>query len=225
MGLTIVGLPLGNIKDISLRAIETLDKATVVICEDTRVFGKLWAKLMQMELLNHKFEGKLEVVNDFNEGDKAKTMAQKIVDYGEEVLLVSDAGMPVFSDPGYKLVKELRELNQEVKVIPGPTAASTALVMSGLPSDRVLFLGFLPKKQIKRTEIWAGIKKLGFGVTLAIYEAPGRTDETIAELRCEFEGAEIVVTREISKEYEEVIENPEAEREYRGEVVILVRVA
>lgn len=225
MGLTIVGLPLGNIKDISLRAIETLDKATVVICEDTRVFGKLWAKLMQMELLNHKFEGKLEVVNDFNEGDKAKSMAQKIVDYGEEVLLVSDAGMPVFSDPGYKLVKELRELKQEVKVIPGPTAASTALVMSGLPSDRVLFLGFLPKKQIKRTEIWAGIKKLGFGVTLAIYEAPGRTDETIAELRGEFEGAEIVVTREISKEYEEVIENPEAEREYRGEVVILVRVA
>lgn len=203
MKLTIVGLPLGNIEDISLRAINKLSEAQVVICEDTRVFSKLWMKLAMMGHLKGNFEGKLVVLNEFNEKDKAVELAKKVVEYGDEVILVSDAGMPLISDPGYRLVQALVELNVEITIIPGPTAVMTALAASGLPTDRLFFLGFLPKKQAKRDEIWEQLKNV-LGTTVAIYEAPGRVIETLQEISRVFGGnTNVVIARELTKKHEE----------------------
>src|SRR5262245_2393078 len=110
MGLKIVGLPLGNIEDISLRAVKTLSQAGVVICEDTRVFHKLWQKVQNIGQLEKPFEGRLLILNEFNEKDKAIELAEQIKSYGEEVVLVSDAGLPLVSDPGFRLVNNLVDL-------------------------------------------------------------------------------------------------------------------
>ncbi len=145
MKLVIVGLPLGNIEDISLRAIRTLSEAKIVICEDTRVFYRLWQKLVNDGYLKDKFSGRLMVINDFNEAEKVEWLTDQIT-LAEEAVLVSDAGMPLISDPGYRLVKEIMRREGTVEVVPGPTAAMSALAASGLSADKVLFLGFLPKK-------------------------------------------------------------------------------
>src|SRR3989344_8541459 len=137
MKLTLVGLPLGNIEDISLRVIRTLTEAKIVICEDTRVFHKLCQKLQNLGHLSASFSGRLMVINDFNEADKVSWLLEQIGSEGEAIL-VSDAGLPLISDPGYRLVKELLSRGGNVEVVPGPTAAMTALSISGLSADKVL---------------------------------------------------------------------------------------
>lgn len=229
MGLTILGLPLGNIKDISLRAIEALKGANVVICEDTRMFGSLWSKLANLDYLEGKFGGKLEILNDFNEKEKTEYLANKIIGFEGNVVLVSDAGMPTLSDPGFRLINQLIEKGIKIEVVPGPTALTTALAVSGLSSDKVLFLGFLPKKDIKRERVWEEVKKLS-DISVVLYESPTRVKETLEEVGKVF-GADtrVAVARELTKEYEEVlrgtmVELLEKADAIRGEVVVLFRV-
>ena len=227
MKLTLVGLPLGNIEDISLRAIRTLASAKMVICEDTRVFHKLWQKLQNLGQLASSFSGRLMVINDFNEADKVNWLLEQIGSEGEAIL-VSDAGMPLVSDPGYRLVKELLSRGGNVEVVPGPTAAMTALSISGLSADKVLFLGFLPKKQSKRKENWELVRAAD-GVTVVIYESPFRVTKTLEEIGNEFgDLSPTVIARELTKEYEEVLRGSVAEllasgAKIKGEVVILFR--
>ena len=227
MKLTLVGLPLGNIEDISLRVIRTLTEAKIVICEDTRVFHKLWQKLQNLGHLSASFSGRLMVINDFNEADKVNWLLEQIGPEGEAIL-VSDAGMPLVSDPGYRLVKELLSRGGTIEVVPGPTAAMTALAISGLSADKVLFLGFLPKKQSKRKANWELVKAAD-GVTVVIYESPFRVTKTLEEIRNEFgDLSPTVIARELSKEYEQVLRGSVAEllasgAKIKGEVVILFR--
>ena len=227
MKLTLVGLPLGNIEDISLRAIRTLASAKTVICEDTRVFHKLWQKLQNLGQLASSFSGRLMVINDFNEADKVNWLLEQIGPEGEAIL-VSDAGMPLVSDPGYRLVKELLSRGGNVEVVPGPTAAMTALSISGLSADKVLFLGFLPKKQSKRKANWELVRAAD-GVTVVIYESPFRVTKTLEEIGNEFgDLSPTVIARELTKEYEEVLRGSVAEllasgAKIKGEVVILFR--
>ena len=227
MKLTLVGLPLGNIEDISLRVIRTLTEAKIVICEDTRVFHKLWQKLQNLGQLASSFSGRLMVINDFNEADKVNWLLEQIGPEGEAIL-VSDAGMPLVSDPGYRLVKELLSRGGTIEVVPGPTAAMTALAISGLSADKVLFLGFLPKKQSKRKANWELVKAAD-GVTVVIYESPFRVTKTLEEIRNEFgDLSPTVIARELSKEYEQVLRGSVAEllasgAKIKGEVVILFR--
>ena len=227
MKLTLVGLPLGNIEDISLRAIRTLASAKTVICEDTRVFHKLWQKLQNLGHLSASFSGRLMVINDFNEADKVSWLLEQIGPEGEAIL-VSDAGMPLVSDPGYRLVKELLSRGGTIEVVPGPTAAMTALAISGLSADKVLFLGFLPKKLSKRKANWELVKAAD-GVTVIIYESPFRVTKTLEEIRNEFgDLSPTVIARELTKEYEEVLRGSVAEllasgAKIKGEVVILFR--
>ena len=227
MKLTLVGLPLGNIEDISLRAIRTLASAKMVICEDTRVFHKLWQKLQNLGQLASSFSGRLMVINDFNEADKVNWLLEQIGPEGEAIL-VSDAGMPLVSDPGYRLVKELLSRGGTIEVVPGPTAAMTALAISGLSADKVLFLGFLPKKLSKRKANWELVKAAD-GVTVIIYESPFRVTKTLEEIRNEFgDQTPTVIARELSKEYEQVLRGSVAEllasgAKIKGEVVILFR--
>jgi len=227
MKLTLVGLPLGNIEDISLRVIRTLTEAKIVICEDTRVFHKLWQKLQNLGQLASSFSGRLMVINDFNEADKVNWLLEQIGPEGEAIL-VSDAGMPLVSDPGYRLVKELLSRGGTIEVVPGPTAAMTALAISGLSADKVLFLGFLPKKQSKRKENWELVRAAD-GVTVVIYESPFRVTKTLEEIGNEFgDLSPTVIARELTKEYEEVLRGSVAEllasgAKIKGEVVILFR--
>ena len=210
MKLTIVGLPLGNIEDISLRAIQTLASAKMVICEDTRVFHKLWQKLQNLDHLAAPFSGRLMVINDFNEAEKVNWVLEQIGPEGEAIL-VSDAGLPLISDPGYRLVKELLSRGGTVEVVPGPTAAMTALAISGLSADKVLFFGFLPKKLSKRRANW-DLVKAADGVTVVIYESPFRVIKTLEEIRNEFgDQTPTVIARELTKEYEQVLRGSAAE--------------
>ena len=227
MKLTLVGLPLGNIEDISLRAIRTLNEAKTVICEDTRVFHKLWQKLMNDGYLSVLFSGRLIVINDFNEAEKVSWLADQIT-LAEEAILVSDAGMPLISDPGYRLVNEILARGGDIEVVPGPTAAMTALAISGLSADKVMFLGFLPKKAGKRNENWKAVKEM-MGITVIIYESPYRVKQTLEEIQTEF-GSEtlVVIARELTKEYEQIIRGKVSEvltnlKSIKGEVVILFR--
>ena len=227
MKLSLVGLPLGNIEDISLRAIRTLNEAKTVICEDTRVFHKLWQKLMNDGYLSVLFSGRLIVINDFNEAEKVSWLADQIT-LAEEAILVSDAGMPLISDPGYRLVNEILARGGDIEVVPGPTAAMTALAISGLSADKVMFLGFLPKKAGKRNENWKAVKEM-MGITVIIYESPYRVKQTLEEIQTEF-GSEtlVVIARELTKEYEQIIRGKVSEvltnlKSIKGEVVILFR--
>ena len=227
MKLTLVGLPLGNIEDISLRAIRTLNEAKTVICEDTRVFHKLWQKLMNDGYLSVLFSGRLIVINDFNEAEKVSWLADQIT-LAEEAILVSDAGMPLISDPGYRLVNEILSRGGRIEVVPGPTAAMTALAISGLSADKVMFLGFLPKKAGKRNENWKAVKEM-MGITVIIYESPYRVKQTLEEIQTEF-GSEtlVVIARELTKEHEQIIRGKVSEvltnlKSIKGEVVILFR--
>jgi 16S rRNA (cytidine1402-2'-O)-methyltransferase len=181
MKLTIVGLPIGNIEDISYRAIKTLQEAKYLICEDSRMFNNLWSKLMQLGYVQ-KFTGTIRFVNDFNEEKILPRILAEICSL-ENVVLVSDAGMPLISDPGYKLVNKAIDMKWEIDVVPGPTAESAALAVSGLPTDRYIFVGFLPKKIGKRNAVLATLKDIGeiSKMTAVIYENPLRLQKILPE--------------------------------------------
>lgn len=182
MKLTIVGLPIGNIEDISIRAVKTIQGAKYLICEDSRMFSNLWNKLIQLGQAQ-KFSGTIRFINDFNEVKILPRILAEICSL-ESAVLVSDAGMPLISDPGYKLVKRAIEMNWEVDVVPGPTAESAALAVSGLPTDRYLFIGFLPKKPGKRASALATLKGIGnlTKTTAVIYENPLRLQKILPEM-------------------------------------------
>src|SRR3990167_2769011 len=149
--LYIVSTPIGNLKDITLRAIEVLKKVDYVLCEDTRVTGKL--------LKAYEIDKRMESFNEFTEDRKT---GQVILDLkkGSKIALVSDAGTPLVSDPGFKLVREAGNQGIKVESIPGATAAIAALSVSGLPPDKFLFVGYLPKKEGKRKEILKKVKAI-----------------------------------------------------------------
>lgn len=183
MKLTIVGLPIGNIDDLSSRAIKKLQETQFIVCEDTRMFGNLWSKLLNTGVVTEKFSGKLKFVNDYNEHRVLPRLLEEM-DLLEEAVLVSDAGMPLISDPGFKLVHEGLARGWEIDVVPGPTAESAALSVSGLPTDKYMFLGFLPKKGGKRGEMLKGIKLMNetMKFSVVIYESPVRLEKIFAEM-------------------------------------------
>ena len=167
------------------------------------------------------------VINDFNEAEKVNWILEQIGPEGEAIL-VSDAGLPLISDPGYRLVKELLSRGGTIEAVPGPTAALTALAISGLSADKVLFFGFLPKKLSKRKANW-DLVKTADGVTVIIYESPFRVTKTLEEIKSEFgDQTPTVIARELTKEYEQVLRGTVAELltsvdKIKGEVVILFR--
>lgn len=182
MKLTIVGLPIGNIEDISERVLKTLQESSFVVCEDTRMFSNLWSKLVLLGKAQ-KFTGRLKFVNDFNEYRVLPSLLQEMNGL-EEAVLVSDAGMPLISDPGYKLVRGGLDLGWDITVVPGPTAESAALAVSGLPTDKYFFAGFLPKKPGKRHETLSHYKEISKTVnfTVVFYESTARLDKILPEM-------------------------------------------
>lgn len=194
-GLYIVATPIGNIADISERGKMLLAEADVIACEDTRVTKKL------LGLLNISLSGKKFVMlHDHNEQDKA----QEIIDYvnnGLMVVQVSDAGSPLISDPGYKLVRRCREQNVPFTVVPGCCAIICALQMSGLPTNRFMFAGFIPNKDKAREDLFRELAPVD--TTLVFYETAPRLIKTLTAAAPFFAGREFAVAREITKLYEE----------------------
>src|SRR5579884_3979123 len=190
--LFIVATPIGNLNDISPRALDTLRAVDIIACEDTRHTAKL---------LNHfGIQKPLESYHDFNEEKKAAQLVSRIQE-GLNVALVSDAGTPAVSDPGYRLVRSCREKGIDIVAIPGPNAAITALSASGLPSDEFLFVGFLPSKSRARQEKLAALK--GVSATLIFYEAPHRIQETLKDVLEILGNRQVCIRRELTKLYEQ----------------------
>lgn len=216
-GLYIVATPIGNLGDISRRAVEVLAAASVVVCEDTRVTGGLLHHLgLKRPMLAY---------HDHN-ADHVRPGLLARLD-SEVVALVSDAGTPLISDPGYKLVRDARAAGHAVVTIPGPCAAVAALTLAGLPTDRFLFMGFLPAKQGGKAAAIAEVASIR--ATLILYESGPRLAATLAALAEGLGDREAAVAREITKRFEECVTAPlsvlaarYAEVPPKGEIVVIV---
>lgn len=193
-GLYVVATPIGNLGDITARAISTLKAADVVACEDTRVTGQLLRHLgVRSALLRY----------DDHVGAQARPQIVAALSEGKAVALVSDAGTPLISDPGYKLVDEVLEAGYRVIPIPGPSAIITALSAAGLPTDRFYFGGFLPVKDQARRTALSQVQSLD--ATLVFYESPKRLADCLSAAADVFGGRQAVVGRELTKLYEEFV--------------------
>ncbi|MEM8951023.1 MAG: 16S rRNA (cytidine(1402)-2'-O)-methyltransferase [Pseudomonadota bacterium] len=218
-GLHLVATPIGHLGDCSPRSLETLALADLVLCEDSRVTGKLL-----------KLNGIERSLLPYHEHNAAR-MRPRVLDHlarGESVALASDAGTPLVSDPGYKLVRDVIEAGHEVLAVPGPSAALAALVVSGLPTDRFLFGGFLPPRSKARCR---AIEELAsVPTTLIWFESAKRLAATLADLAAVLGPRPAAVARELTKAFEEVrrgsleelAETIAGEEALRGEIVIVV---
>ena len=190
--LFVVATPIGNLGDITSRALEVLRQVDLIACEDTR---------QTIKLLNHfGIQKPLTSYHDFNEEKKAAELVRKL-EGDATVALVSDAGTPAISDPGYRIVRICRERAITVIAIPGPSAAIAALSVSGLPSDEFLFLGFLPATKKARKQKLTALANVTS--TLVFYEAPHRIEEVLSDMQEVLGDREVSVSRELTKIHEE----------------------
>lgn len=216
--LFVVGTPIGNLGDFSPRAVEVLENVDFIAAEDTRV---------TMKLLNH-FDIKKEMVSYFehNKRQRGEVICCRIA-AGESCAIVTDAGMPAISDPGEDLVKLCHEMGIQVESVPGPTAFATALAISGMPTGRFTFEGFLSVNKKSRREHLEEIKDEKR--TLIFYEAPHKLGNTLVDLYKTLGNRELAIVREITKLHEEVIKTTleEAQKQYangglKGELVLII---
>jgi 16S rRNA (cytidine1402-2'-O)-methyltransferase len=221
--LVLIGTPIGNLGDLAPRAIEALAAADVICCEDTRRTGRL----LQHAGIERRDDVPLVVVNDHTEAKEVPRLLARLA-AGARVAVVSDAGMPGISDPGERLVHAAVGAGHRVEVVPGPSAALAALVVSGLPTGRFVFEGFLPRKGAARKQRLAALA--GEPRTAVLYEAPHRLARTLADL-ADVCGPDrpVVVARELTKLHEELWRGDLAgavawagEREPLGEMVIVL---
>jgi 16S rRNA (cytidine1402-2'-O)-methyltransferase len=218
-GLHIVATPIGNLADITLRALETLAGVTVIACEDTRVTHKL--------LERYGIEAALTPYHEHNAaGARPKLLARLAA--GETVALVSDAGTPLISDPGYKLVRAARDAGHAVTAVPGASSVMAALASGGLPTDRFFFEGFLPAKATARRARLGELTRIP--ATLVLFESGPRLAGTLVDLAETFGAREAAICRELTKLHEEVrhaalpalATHYAGEAETRGEFVLLI---
>lgn len=194
--LFLAATPIGDVSDASARFIAAFSEADIVAAEDTRR-AKALATRLQITL-----RGTVLALHDHNEGEKADALLDR-VEAGQRVIVVSDAGMPTVSDPGYRLVKRAVERGIAVSALPGPSAPVTALAVSGLPSDRFAFEGFLPRKEGEALRYLEGIAAMPH--TLIFFESPKRVHDTLARMSKVLGGARrAVVCRELTKTYEDI---------------------
>ena len=222
-GLVLVATPIGNLADLSPRAVAALAAADLVLCEDTRHSARL--------LQHHGISVRTSPLHDHNEEERLPGLLDLLRE-GRRVALVSDAGTPVVSDPGFRLVRAVIAAGLPVSAVPGPNAAVTALVLSGLPPQPFLFLGFPPPRAAARRAAFGRLRaaeRAGLAATLVWYEAPHRLAEALADLAEAFGDRPAAVARELTKRFEEVRRGGLAElaahyaaHEARGEITLVV---
>ena len=216
--LYVVSTPIGNMEDITLRALRILNEADLIAAEDTRRTGLLLRHHRIHKPLTSYFEGNEQVKKDF--------LLRKLEE-GGRIALVSDAGTPGISDPGFRLIRAAIERGIPVVPVPGPSAVVTALSISGLPTDAFFFEGFLPHKAKKRRDLLQQLE--GVKETLVFYESPHRIAETLKEVLETLGDREMVLTRELTKPYEEVfrgrvheIQDQIGNRRLKGEMTLVI---
>lgn len=217
--IILAATPIGNLGDASVRLIEALESVRTIAAEDTRTTQRL------MQGLGVANRPRLIALHDHNEKDRAADLVE--LARGEDLLVLSDAGMPTVSDPGYGLVAEAVAQGVRVTAIPGPSAVITALAVSGLPTDRFAFEGFLPRKPAQRRQV---LESLAFEErTMVFFEAPSRLSAVLADMQTAFGGERVAaVCRELTKLYEQVARGELtelvawAEPGVRGEIAIVV---
>jgi 16S rRNA (cytidine1402-2'-O)-methyltransferase len=217
-GLYLVATPIGNLRDITLRALDVLAGADVILCEDTRVGGKLLAA--------HGIKGRLERYDE-HAAERVRPKALAALAGGGTLALISDAGTPLISDPGYRLAKEAVAQGSAVFPVPGPSAALAALTVAGLPTDRFLFAGFPPPRAAGRRALFAELAPIR--ATLVFYEGGPRLAASLADMAAVFGSREAAVARELTKLHETVIRGPLADLAAdprlaapKGEIVVVV---
>lgn len=218
-GLYVVATPLGNLKDISVRALETLSSVDYIWCEDKRIS----VRLLQAYGINTK----LFAYHEHNANDEMPHIIAKLQE-GAAVALISDAGTPLISDPGMKLIAECRAENLPLIPIPGASAPITALSVAGLPTNRFLFAGFLPNKAMKKQAVLDELKNID--TTLVFFESPKRLLSSLKLIAEILPDRQVAVARELTKIYEEVTTLPAAEvyaiykqrERIRGEIVLMI---
>lgn len=215
-GLYLVPTPVGNMEDITLRAINILRDVDFILCEDTRITMELLKKLNIKKKLIHS--------DDHNEEKNIKLVMDSL-DKGMNIALVTDRGTPIISDPGYKIVESITKKGYKVISLPGPTAFVPALTMSGISPSPFLFYGFLNSRRSKRIKELETLKNLTY--TIIFYEAPHRIKDTLEDLLKVFGNRDIALVREISKKFEEVIRDNisniiNISDSIKGEMVIVV---
>ncbi len=214
-GLYLVSTPIGNLKDITLRAIEILKKSEIILCEDTRV---------SKNLLN-KYEIKSKLLSNHRFNEKKNT--EKIIEYlksGKKISLISDAGTPGISDPGSIIINECIKNNIKIFPVPGPSAVATAVAISGF-SDKFLFYGFFPEKKNVLTELLKNLST--FEYSLVFFVSSKKINKIIPEIKKNFSGRKIVFCREITKVFEEFVrknvdELEVFEKELKGELTVVI---
>ena len=217
-GFYLVATPIGNMEDITLRALFTLNKVDLIVCEDKRVTQKL--------LMRYGIQKPCLTYNDHST-EETREQILELLRESKRVALVSDAGMPLIADPGYKLVRRVIDAGIYLTCIPGPTASITALLLSGLPTDQFCFLGFFPRKA---SEAKALFESLGTQETLVFYEAPTRLLKTLGWLKERQDIGKIAVGRELTKQFEEIVRGTPADvlaqvsnKTFKGEIVLIVQ--
>jgi 16S rRNA (cytidine1402-2'-O)-methyltransferase len=217
-GLYLVATPIGNLRDITLRALDVLAGADVILCEDTRVGGKLLAA--------HGIKGRLERYDE-HAAERVRPKALAALAGGGTLALISDAGTPLISDPGYRLVKEAVAQGSAVFPVPGPSASLAALTVAGLPTDRFLFAGFPPPRSAGRRALFAELAPVR--ATLVFYEGGPRLAASLADMAAVFGAREAAVARELTKLHETVIRGSLADLAAdprlaapKGEIVVVV---
>ncbi len=217
--LYVVATPIGNLEDITYRAVRVLKEVDLIACEDTRQTHKL--------LAHYGIERPTLSYHEHNEAERSKELAERMA-AGAVIALVSDAGMPLISDPGYRLVRAAIELDIPVRAIPGPSAALAALAASGLPTDAFHFAGFLPHKPQQRLKALESLAEEQ--ATLIFYEAPHRAMEALEAIEQALGPRPVVLARELTKIHEEVLRGSPAEvrtqlagrDSIKGEITLLV---
>ena len=216
--LYLCATPIGNMGDITERVIDTLGKAEIVFCEDTRNSGAMLSRL--------GIKTRLESCHEHNE-EAAAQRVTALLREGKPVAYISDAGMPCISDPGERLVRACIEADLPFEVLPGASASLTAAILSGLPTKRIFFAGFLPRENKERAELIAEIKRVT--ATTVVYESPYRISDTLSELGKLLGDRKAAVVREITKLHEETargtllgLADRYAENAPKGECVIVI---
>jgi len=216
--LYVVATPIGNIEDITLRAIEILKGVDLILSEDTRETEKILRRWdIKTPQISYRDQNHKKIIAHIKE----------LLNSGKDLCLVSDSGTPLISDPGFKLVEELKKDQIQIIPIPGPSAVVAALSVSGLPSDNFSFIGFLPKKPNQRKAILQEFGSLP--ATLIIYESPYRIRKLLTEIHEALGGRTICLAKDLTKTYEEIrtapienfLKNPEGIKE-KGEYVVLI---
>jgi 16S rRNA (cytidine1402-2'-O)-methyltransferase len=214
--LYIVSTPIGNLKDITLRAIEVLKSSDIILCEDKRKTSILLSEYnIKTKLLNYTDYNKLNVTPKI----------LNLLHQNKKISLVSDAGTPTVSDPGYYLINQCISNNYQIIPIPGVSALITALTVSGLPSNNFIFLGFLPNNKNKQLKILNNFKQIKSSII--IYESPKRIYELLENIQKIFNNIELAICRELTKKFEQIIHGNitkilEKKQIFKGEIVVII---